>query len=221
MEARATDSMINSRNVPKNRPGCAFDIVVIAASRGGIQALKIVLSALPRDFPIPVAIVQHRGIALPNYQPDVLLPHTTLRVRLARDHERLLAGTVYLAPPNLHLTVGPDLRLALRNGVRIRHLLSAADPLFESAAQAFGRRVLAVVLTGGDYDATQGVRAVKAQGGTIIAQDVASCEDSSMPRSAIRTGCVDYVLPLHEIGPAIRQLAKVNNNAPATKQPVE
>jgi two-component system chemotaxis response regulator CheB len=194
--------------LPKPGPRkCRFDAVVVAASRGGIQALRRLLSGLPAGFPAPIAIVQHRGIVLPNYQPEVLRPYTPLPVSIAADGERPVPGHAYLAPPHAHLTFAPDGRLHLRNGVRIRHLRSSADPLFESAAATFGNRVLAIVLTGADYDATAGTRTVKAKGGIVIAQDEATSEDFSMPRSAIATGCVDYVLPLGRIAPTVLRLA--------------
>jgi two-component system chemotaxis response regulator CheB len=176
--------------------GNGFDIVVMAASRGGIKAVRRILSGLPRNFPLPVAIVQHRGAAVPNRQPEVLRPYSSLPIDIAAEGDRPACGRIYLAPPGIHLTFAPDGRFHLRDGTRIRNLRCAADPLFMSAARTFGPRVLAVVVTGSDYDATDGVRAVKHAGGTVIAQDEASSEDFSMPGSAIGTGCVDRVLPL-------------------------
>jgi two-component system chemotaxis response regulator CheB len=137
----------------------------------------------------------------------VLSRHTDLAVKLAKDGESLEAGTVYLAAPDLHLVVNDNRTLGLRNGHRIRHVLSSGNPLFESAARTLGERVIAVVLTGYDSDGTDGVQAIKKAGGTVIAQDEASSEVFSMPRSAIATGCVDRVLALGEIGPALVQLA--------------
>ena len=184
----------------------AYDIVVIAASRGGIEALRKVLASLPRDFPVPVAIVQHRSAALPNYLAEVLGRRALLPVKFAEQGEALQPYAVYLAPPHLHLTVSRDHTFGLHNGSRIRNLRSSANPLFATAADVFGSRVLAVVLTGGDRDATDGVQSVKQGGGTVIAQDEGTSEDFAMPKSAIETGCVDMVLPLEEIGPAIIRL---------------
>jgi two-component system, chemotaxis family, protein-glutamate methylesterase/glutaminase len=117
-------------------------------------------------------------------------------------------GTVYLAPPHAHLSVDEDLRVSLKEGCKIRHVLSSANPLFESAARALPGRVIAVVLTGYDRDATDGVQAVRLSGGTVIAQDETTSQSFGMPRSAIQTGCVDRVLPLPEIGPALLALAR-------------
>lgn len=183
-----------------------FAIVVIAASLGGIQALWTILSHLPGDFPVPIAIVQHRSTEPPNLLSKVLMRRTPLLVKTAEEGERMLPGTVYLAPPDLHLRVRGDHTFALSDGTRIRHLRSSANPLFSSAAEAFPGRVIAIVLTGGDRDATDGVQSVKAHGGFVLAQDEATSQAFGMPRSAIETGCVDQVLPIDEIAPALLRL---------------
>jgi two-component system chemotaxis response regulator CheB len=123
-------------------------------------------------------------------------------------------GTVYLAQPHLHLTVDGAHRFALVDHRRIRHLRSSANPLFSSAAEVFGPRLLAVVLTGLARDGTDGVQVVKKHGGTVIAQSEETCEEFSMPRSAIGTGCVDLVLPLEEIGPMLVRLVTGERPAP-------
>lgn len=141
-----------------------YDLVVIAASAGGVKALEQLLAALPADFPVPIAIVQHRTTREPNLLARVLSRHTPLVVKTAEQSEEMQPGTVYLAPPDLHLTIGGDRRLVLTDGHRIRQVLSSANPLFSSAAAAFGSRVIAVVLTGSDRDATDGVQTVKIRG---------------------------------------------------------
>jgi two-component system chemotaxis response regulator CheB len=113
---------------------------------------------------------------------------------------------VYLARPDRHLTVATDRRFQYRDGTKIRFLYSSANPLFESAAQVFRDRVVGVVLTGSGSDATDGVQGVKAHGGVVIAEDPQTASHASMPRSAIRTGAVDYVLPLEAIAPAIQDI---------------
>jgi two-component system chemotaxis response regulator CheB len=189
------------------RPETPYDLVAIVASTGGVKALEEILAWLPADFPVPIAVVQHRSTQHPNLLARVLGRHTELTVKLAEEGEVLQPGKVYLAQPDLHLVVNDNRTLGLRNGHRIRHVLSSGNPLFESAAQALGERVIAIVLTGYDSDGTDGVQAVKNAGGTVIAQDEASSQAFNMPRSAIETGCVDRVLALGEIGPALVQLA--------------
>jgi two-component system chemotaxis response regulator CheB len=127
---------------------------------------------------------------------------------MAEEGDELRAGTVYLAPPQWHLHVGPGPRFSLADGRRIRHVLSSANPLFESAARELDGRVIAVVLTGYGRDATDGVQAVKLCGGTVLAQDEASAEQFGMPRSAIETGCVDRILPLPRIAAELKRLVQ-------------
>jgi two-component system chemotaxis response regulator CheB len=183
-----------------------FDLVVIAASAGGVEALQHVLSHLPADFPVPICVVQHRSLHMPDLLPQVLGRSTRLKVKRSEAGERMHAGTVYLAPMHAHLVVNPDLTLALRDGTRIRRVLSSANPLFTTAAAATGRGTIGIVLTGNDSDATDGVQAIKQEGGIVIAQNRATARNFGMPGSAIRTGAVDYVLPLDLIGPALVDL---------------
>jgi two-component system chemotaxis response regulator CheB len=181
----------------------------MAASAGGIAAVKAVLGALPADLPAAVVILQHRSPnRTENHLVKVLARAATLPIVSAQGGQLIEPGKVYLARSDLHLTVSPEGRFSYVNGTRIRYLLSSANPLFASAAAAFGNRLVAVVLTGGGSDATDGVQSVRAHGGVVIAQDPASAEHASMPRAAVRSGAVDHVLPLEAIGPALVALVR-------------
>lgn len=191
-----------------SNPQRRYDAVVIVASLGGISALTTVLSALPRDFPIPVFVVQHRSTAKPSMLAAILGRSTKMDVKSAEAGEIPAGGCVYVAPPDHHLIIEAPHRLALTDGRRIRHLRSAGDPLFTSAAATFGRRVIAVVLTGTDSDGAQGVVDIKHAGGTVIVQDRESSESFAMPQAAIATGCVDEVLPVGRIGHELVRLTR-------------
>lgn len=184
-----------------------YEMVVMAASAGGLNALSRILSTLPADFPVPIAVVQHRSAKPPHLLSKVLGRKTELHVKDAAEGESVLAGNVYIAPADRHLSLA-DHKFALTDHRKIRHVRSSANPLFTSAAEAYKGKVIAVVLTGGDSDATDGVQSVKDAGGVVIAQDAATSEHFAMPKSAIATGCVDYVLPVEKIGPAILKLVK-------------
>jgi two-component system chemotaxis response regulator CheB len=158
--------------------------------------------------------VQHRSPVGPSLLPRILARRTPLAVKLASEGEELRPGTVYLAPADQHLVIEARRRLAFTDGRRIRFVRSSANPLLESAAEVLGGRVIAVVLTGGGADATDGVQAVKAAGGVVIAQDRATSQVFGMPRSAIETGAVDYVLPLDEIAPTLRRLVGAGQHTP-------
>ena len=182
-------------------------VVVVAASAGGLQALRQVLSDLPPTFPAALVIVQHRAPTRASIFEDLLQRVTSLPVIRIRGGEQLATGTIYVAPPDLHAVVTPEGLLDVRDGKRIRHVRSSANPLFETAAKAFGPRAIALVLTGGGSDATDGVQAIHTHGGVVIVQDEASSLVFGMPRSAIATGAVSYVVPLNAIGRLLREIA--------------
>lgn len=198
----------NDPTVHRGRGTAAETLVAIAASAGGVEAVSTILRRLPVDLPAAIAIVQHRTTASPNLLAEVLQRATPMTVKLAQEGEPLRPSSVYVAPPEMHLTVLADGSVRLVDGTRIRHVLSSANPLFESAADAFGPNVVAVVLTGSNLDATDGVQSVARAGGTVIAQDPASAQYARMPRSAIETGAVHDVLPLDAIAPRIVELVE-------------
>jgi two-component system chemotaxis response regulator CheB len=191
-----------------DRSDVPFDVVALAASSGGLQALTAVLAPLPRDFPAAVLVAQHLA-PRPQYPTPLvklLNGHTALSVAWATPGGLARPGTVHIAPPDQHMLVGADGALALSQGPRVQRVRPAADPLLASVARAYGRRALAVVLTGLGRDGADGVRAVKTGGGRVLAQDPATAQEDGMPRAAIATGCVDSVLPLVLIGPALLAL---------------
>jgi two-component system chemotaxis response regulator CheB len=182
------------------------ELIVVAASAGGVPALKTLFKGLPPGFPVPVAAVLHRTRREPHNLAGVLGRGVRLRVKLAEQGEQPQPGTIYLAPPAHHLVVRPDRTLHLMDGLKIKYLLSSANPLFESAAYALDGDIIAVVLSGGGTDGINGVQAVAGMGGTVIAQDPASAEFDGMPRAAIASGAVNDVLSLGEIAPALVRL---------------
>jgi two-component system, chemotaxis family, protein-glutamate methylesterase/glutaminase len=184
-----------------------FSIVAVAASAGGLRALERIFGDLPAGFPAAIMVVQHLDRNHPSILAQLLGRHTRMKVREARDGERVEPGVIYVAPPDRHLVAGLDGCLRLNREDLVHYLRPSADRLFESAALAFGSRMIAVVLTGTGLDGATGVSAVKRGGGTVIAQDEASSEYFAMPDAAIRTGDVDFVLPLDQIGPKLISLA--------------
>ena len=181
-------------------------VVALAASAGGITALSEVLGALPVGFPVPILVVQHLAPRHDTIIAEVLGHRTVLPVKLAREGERIGPGTVYVAPPDHHLLITADGRVQLVIGELVHFVRPAADQLFESVAKVYGPRALACVLSGTGRDGAQGAAAVKAAGGVVIAEDPASAQFKGMPEAAVRACAVDRVLPLAEIGPALRRL---------------
>ena len=186
--------------------GLGFDLVVVAASAGGLAALSTMLGSLPADFPVPVVVVQHVDPRRRSLMADILGRRTALRVEQAVEGARLAPSTVLVAPPDEHLLVSAEGTVNLSHSELVHFVRPSADLLFESAAGAFPGRVIGVVLTGTGSDANMGVRAIAQTGGTVIAQDPKTAEFAGMPQAALDTGEVDFVLGLEEIGPALRVL---------------
>ncbi|TWI67679.1 two-component system chemotaxis response regulator CheB [Pseudoduganella lurida] len=179
----------------------ADDVVVIGTSTGGIDALRIVLGGLPLQFPAAVLVVMHIG-SHDSILPSLLAGATQLPVRHARDGDILEPGRVLVAPPDRHLLLqrdGDRARVALAHGPRENHARPAIDPLFRSAAAAFGARATAVILTGMLDDGTAGLQAIKECGGKAVVQLPEDAFAADMPASALRHVEVDHVLRLPQI----------------------
>lgn len=192
-------------------------LIVVAASAGGVPALQTLLSSLPPTLPAAVAIVLHRPSSPESILGSILARVTGMAVATPRYGDRIRPGHVYIARPDLHLTVQPNGRFSYVDGARVRGVLSSANPLLETAARVFQHHTIAVVLTGSGLDATDGVQTVKAHGGVVIVQDPATARYAGMPSAALETGAVDQVLPLEAIGPA---LVAITTGAPAGTEPV-
>ena len=189
----------NAKNHLPHFNNAAFDIVAIAASAGGLTALTKVLSTLPPEFTAAIAIVQHLTPEYPSLMAEILSRRTAITVKKAQEGDCLTAGTAHIAPPNHHLLVNSDGTLSLSQSELVHFLRPSADLLFESVAATYKNRAIALVLTGTGSDGAMGVEAIKKMGGIIIVQDVKTAEFSGMPSAAIRTGNVDFILPLNEI----------------------
>ena len=207
-----TDSKISSVQRPTVP---TFDLVALTASADGLNALTQVFAALLPDFPAAIVVVQHLSPRHPSLLAEILNRRTSLNVKQAEEGGHLSPGTVFIAPPDYHLLVNADGSLSLTQTEKVHFVRPAAEVLFESVAKHYKQRAIAVVLTGGDGDGSRGVQAIKKMGGKVIAQDQATSKVWGMPSAAIATGCVDWVLPLDKIGPAITQLVvygQIENN---------
>lgn len=183
----------------------AGSLVVIGASTGGVTALLDTAAALPRFFPAPVCIVQHVG-GQPSMLPELLNHRGPNHAAHAEDGERLTAGVLHVAPPGHHMLVQGSL-LRLTRGAKENHARPAVDPLFRSAALAWGPRVIGVVLTGQLDDGTAGLKAIKDCGGIAIVQDPGTALGPGMPASALRNVDVNHCVALEEIPALLLRLA--------------
>jgi len=190
-------------------PNAAFDLVAIAASAGGVGAIKEILTKLPVPFPTPIAVVQHLPPFYPSLLSDVLGWRARLQTQFACAGERLRSGKVYIAPPDRHLVLSAECRLDLENSPKCNYVRPSADRLFTTAAEQLGPRLLCVVLTGMGSDGALGANVVKQHGGVVIVQDPACAEADSMPRAALRGVAADLVLPLATLPSALTSLCDV------------
>jgi two-component system chemotaxis response regulator CheB len=184
------------------------DIIVIGASSGGIDALKELFAALPRDLKASVFIALHVAPYSLGILPEILERAGSMPASNATDMEQIEPGHIYVAPPDFHLLVEPSGYVRVTRGPRENRFRPAIDPLFRSAAHAFGPRVVGVILTGWLDDGMAGLWAVKERGGTAIVQHPDDSYAPAMPLNAIKHVEVDHILPLKEIAPLLVRLTE-------------
>lgn len=185
----------------------AIQAIVIGGSSGALEALTVVLPALPPACAVPVAIVVHIPATHPSQLAQVLGSRTELPVREAADKEPLIPGQIYVAPPNYHLLIERGGTFALSADEQLHFSRPAIDVLFESAADAYGARLAGVVLSGANADGAAGLAAIKRAGGMTIVQAPESAVTRLMPEAAIASARPDHVLPLQEIAAMLGRLA--------------
>lgn len=194
-------------------PAARVDVIAVAASTGGPNALAAVFAGLPADLPVPVVAVQHMPPVFTKLLADRLSGQSPLPVAEARAGEVLAPGTIWLAPGGFHLGVeraaSGVVRLAVTDDPPENACRPAADVLFRSVARAFGPHALAAVLTGMGQDGRRGCEAVKAAGGQVVAQDEASSVVWGMPGAVARAGLADKLLPLPLVAPELVRRARV------------
>lgn len=183
-------------------------VVVIAASAGGIDALKEVVSRLPHNLEATVILIQHLTPDHETRLHEYLASRSKLPVRLAGDMMPLEEGVIYVSVPGVHLRLR-DGHLLLDHGKAVNYVWPSADVLFSSAAREYGARVIGVVLTGTGRDGAKGCQKIKAEGGETIAQDEKSSHSFGMPGSAIEAGAIDYILALDKIAEKIVSLTRM------------
>ena len=182
------------------------DIVVIGASAGGVEALTRLVRGLPSGLLASLFVVCHFPAGVRSVLPEILSRAGRLLASHASDGEPFHPGHIYIAPPDHHLLLLPDNRMALQHGPRENYHRPAIDPLFRSAARVYGRRVIGVILTGAMHDGTAGLMAVRSAGGIAVVQDPADAWVAAMPESAAEIAGADHVVPIAELAALLVQL---------------
>jgi two-component system chemotaxis response regulator CheB len=184
-----------------------YEAIVIGVSSGGLNAMKVMFSCLPKEFNTPIIIVQHIGSQSENLWISLLNDKSNLYIKEADEKESIEQGKVYIAPPNYHLLIERDKTFSLTIDERVNYARPSIDVLFESAAEAYKSKLIGVILTGSNNDGTNGLKRIKEYGGLTIVQDPATAESSYMPASAIAVVQMDYILTLENI---IKVLIKID-----------
>jgi two-component system, chemotaxis family, protein-glutamate methylesterase/glutaminase len=182
-----------------------YDVIAMGSSAGGLNALNHVLRSLPKSFPSSIVVVQHLSPEHKSWIADLLGRNTQMKVKQAEHGEIMLLGTVYIAPPDEHLLVGPG-KIQLAHSQLVHFSRPSIDLLFESVAGTYGSRSVGVVLSGSGRDGATGIRAIKEAGGITIAQNPETAEFRPMPQAAADTGCIDFIVPLEKIGNTLIEL---------------
>jgi len=185
-------------------------VVVIGTSAGGMHALKKLIAQIDKEFPLPILAVQHMS---PDTTGNVLIDELNkagnLNCQHAKNGGSLLPGHLYLAPSDHHLMIDSQLKILVTKGAHENRSRPAIDPLFRSAAVAFGNGVIGMLLTGYLDDGTAGLQAIKKCGGICVVQDPADADYPDMPKNAINQVDVDYCVPLAKMGGLLYKLIDI------------
>ena len=183
-----------------------IEAIVVGASAGGVEALLGIFSELPNGFGLPIIAVLHLPDERRSQLAEVFARRLRIPVREAQDKQSIEPGTLYFAGPGYHLSVEQDRSLSLSQEERVHHSRPAIDYLFASAADAYGKGLLAILLTGANQDGAQGLVHVKEQGGTTVVQDPTEARVAVMPRAALALHTPDHILTLSRIGSLLASL---------------
>jgi two-component system chemotaxis response regulator CheB len=177
-----------------------YEAVVVGVSAGGLNALKVLLPLIPEDFDLPVVIVQHMH---PQQDTSFLVSLgecCSIPVREAEEKDAVSSGSIYFAPPNYHLLIERDRTFSLSIDPKVNFSRPSIDILFETAAEAYGSRLIGIILTGANNDGAAGLRTVKEKGGFAIVQDPIDAEYPAMPKAALQETVADHVLSITGVG---------------------
>jgi two-component system chemotaxis response regulator CheB len=195
-----------------------YEIVVVGTSWGGLAALRKLVGGLPRDFSLPIVVVQHRHKDSDRMLVTLLQEHTPLTVCEVEDKQPILPSFLFLAPPDYHLLVERG-HFSLSTDAPVRYSRPSIDVAFTSAADSYGPRAAAVVLTGANADGAEGLTRIAERGGLTIVQSPATAESPAMPRAALAAVPSARVLPIPAIADLLATLpaAPVSTRAAAAR----
>ncbi len=183
--------------------------IAMGASFGGMESVKKVITGLPSDFKIPIAVVLHIGSNNIDTYMSVLQKHSHYKVKEAEEKEALKEQTIYFAPPNYHLLIEEDFTLSLSTDEKVNFSRPAIDVLFETAAWSVKNHLIGILLTGSNKDGAAGLQTIKEHGGTTIVENPETASAKTMPETAIKICNPDYILNLKDIAAKIVEISKM------------
>jgi two-component system chemotaxis response regulator CheB len=185
--------------------GRGVDAITIGASAGGLHALNVILPIFPADFAIPIIVVLHVPQTKPSLLVELFSPKCNLTVGEPNDKQEVTPG-IWFAPPGYHLLIESDRTFALSVDDPVNFSRPSVDVLFQSAADVYGRKLLAVILSGANGDGALGAKSIAEKGGSILVQDPDEAEAEAMPLAAISAVETITVAPLSRIAYLLRDL---------------
>jgi len=188
-----------------------YEAIVIGVSAGGLHALSEIIPYLPKDYPLAVIIVQHRGSETDAFLAGYLNRICEIEVKEALTSIKIMPGCVYIAPSGYHLLIERDKTFSLSVDPPVNFSIPSIDVLFQSAGACYKEKLIGMILTGANRDGSEGLKTIKEYGGLAIVQQPQSAEVDFMPKAAINSTDVDHIIPLGEIGNFLKQL-KFNNH---------
>lgn len=195
-----------------------IDIIAIGASAGGPDALQILLSELPLNFPLPILVVQHIAHGFIHNLADWFNQTATVQARIAKDGERMLPGSAYFAPDRCQMGVGRGGKIELRDERPENGHRPAVSYLFRPVNEIFGRNAVGILLSGMGKDGAKELRQMREKGAVTIAQDRKSSVVFGMPKAAVELKAASYALPPKEIA---RFLSSLSNGRKANIKQME
>jgi two-component system chemotaxis response regulator CheB len=189
-------------------PARKYNIIVIGASAGGLNALSFILPALPRNYPIPIAVVQHRVRDQGELLEEVLQEKCRVKIKQADEKETLKSGLVYVAPPDYHLMIESAGTFSLASDEPVHYSRPSVDVLFETTAAVYQDRAIGILLTGANGDGAAGLAAIHKAGGLTIVQDPREALWPQMPAAGIGAGGAALILTLTDIRELLLKIGK-------------
>lgn len=176
-----------------------YEAIVVGVSSGGFSVLNRLLPELKSDFPVPLIIVRHLHPNSDDFIIRKLDKKCSLKAKEADEKESVLPGHIYFAPPNYHLLIEMDNTFSFSVSDHVNYARPSIDVLFGSASDVYREKLIGIILTGANNDGSQGLKIIKKRGGITMVQDPQNAETAMMPKSAIETTTIDYILPVEEM----------------------